>query len=531
MRKAREERTVDPKKIAAIIQKNFIVITRDKTRLFPLILFPIFMIVIFGYTSGNIPKHIPTAIVDYSNSPMSQELIHEIAANEVFNIRYMTSTEGEARRLLDSMKVRAVIEIPPNLDKDINNGKQTDVIIIVDESDSAISATVRQAMSSIVSSFAAKTSVRKIIEYQETALAQTIILSRYATSQQNSYPDISRQLGPVNALLAKAEKNLESSAGALENSLAEPTVFIPSDGPYNLSGNRTFVLKPLGYDATVAQIALFRKTEGLVASAGRAVKSAKSISSQAGKILANRQDYRSVEQNVKGPVATIEDFASTDPGSILMPVRYQEKPAYGTGKRPIDFLIASIIALTIFQGAIMGMGRAVAGEKREGSLTRVFLTPTSNITIVLGTLLFYILFEIFRSAFLILVSIIIFKIAVEGSLLLIVLIIVIYAGVSTAIGMIISSLVRTEQQYFAMSMLVSMPTIFLAGVFFPLQAMPRVMQILAAFLPVTYAGQALNGVMTKGFGFGLVMYPIIILTIFLAVIIGMLFAVFKRDIE
>jgi len=57
--------------------------------------------------------------------------------------------------------------------------------------------------------------------------------------------------------------------------------------------------------------------------------------------------------------------------------------------------------MTLFQGAVMGMGRAVAGEKREGSLTRVFLTPTSNITIITGTLLFYIIFEMIRASFLI----------------------------------------------------------------------------------------------------------------------------------
>jgi len=187
--------------------------------------------------------------------------------------------------------------------------------------------------------------------------------------------------------------------------------------------------------------------------------------------------------------------------------------------------------MTIFQGAVMGMGRSVAGEKREGSLTRVFLTPTSNTTIIVGTLSFYVFFELVRAAFLIIFSIVVFNIQIKGSLLLIALILAIYIIVSTAIGMIISSLVRTEQQYQAMAMLISLPTMFLSGVFFPVQSMPKVMQSIANFLPITYASNALRGVMIKALPIGMIIYPLIILVVFLVICTVGVISVFKRDIE
>ena len=179
----------------------------------------------------------------------------------------------------------------------------------------------------------------------------------------------------------------------------------------------------------------------------------------------------------------------------------------------------------------MGMGRTVAGEKRSGSLTRVFLTPTSNVTIILGTLLFYIVFEFFRSSFLILLAMNLFHIKIEGSILAVLLIMVIYAGVSTSIGMFISSLVKSEEQYMALSMLASMPTIFLGGAFFPIQSMPKFLQAVASFLPVTYAGSAFRGIMIKGFSLATVSYEIFILLIFLTITMGAVFLVYKRDIE
>jgi len=529
--KQQREKAIDIRKIGAIIEKNWVVLTRDKTRLLPLILFPIFMILVFGYTTGNIPKHIPAVIVDYDNSLTSQHLIQEISASDVLSIRYIASTEGEARNLLDSMEVRAIIEIPQNLEDDVNSGRQAGITLLVDESDSAVRSTVTSTMEQIIHSYAVELSIQRLTAYQQSVFGQAQMLSAYTVAQGNAYSGISQQLQDTQPPLTKAKRNMDSAAYALTQSLGEPSVFIPPDGTLNLASNDTIVIKPIGYAATQSQIAMMQQTSALIGTAQAKVTASQATAARASQAAMQRQDYRTVEQNVNEPMQKIGEFAGADTQSILIPVQLQEKPAYGTGKRPIDFLIASIIALTIFQGAIMGMGRAVAGEKREGSLTRVFLTPTSNTTIVLGTLIFYILFEIFRSTFLIFVSILFFNISLEGNPLLIALIVIIYAGVSTAIGMIISSMVRTEQQYFAMSMLISMPTIFLAGVFFPLQAMPRALQILAGFLPVTYAGQALSGVMSKGLGLSNIAYPVIILFIFLTVLIAILLAVFKRAIE
>jgi len=261
------------------------------------------------------------------------------------------------------------------------------------------------------------------------------------------------------------------------------------------------------------------------------VQQAVSLASASSAASVAQRGYHAEQAGVGEPMRAISVFTAYAPKDLRAPLVYEEKPAYGTGKREVDFLIPAIIALTIFQGAVMGMGRAVAGEKREGSLTRVFLTPTSNATIILGTLLFYIIFELFRSAFLVLFAVTLFHVKIEGSLLAIALILIVYAGVSTGVGMILSSMVNTEQQYQGLALLVGMPTIFLAGVFFPLEAMPRAFQVIAAFLPVTYAAEALRDVMIKGFGLALIIPPLLILLVFLAGTLGLLFVAFKRDIE
>ncbi len=534
----KQEKLIDLAKIWAIIEKNFIVITRDKARILPLLLFPIFMIMIFGFTSGNVPKHIPAAVVMYDHSPIALEITQAITDSQVLSVSRVVGTESEAKRLLDEGVVKAIVELPPNLGDDVAAGRQAKITVLIDKSDASVSSIAQSTLQGIVAQVSAQITQERIAGYQQGVAQAGQTLFAYASSFPDNYPTIVGATAEAGTGLVSLQQKFAASALALTEALPMPrlyvlpntnTGFAAGSGNYTLNG--TYLSIPPGYESTKGQIAAYEGYASAVGSVLAAVREANDAAAAGAAGFARQASPTVYQAAVLGPVATLDRFSAAPLTPLLQPLVYAEKDAYGSGKRAIDYLIPAIIALTIFQGAVMGMGRAIAGEKREGSLTRVFLTPTSNATIILGTLLFYILFEIFRSSFLILIAQSTFHVRIEGSLLSIFVIVLVYAGVSTAIGMVISTLAKTEQQYMGLSMLVSMPTIFLAGVFFPIQAMPKLFQTMAAFLPVTYAAEALRGVMVKGFSLWGVLTPVLILCLFLAVTVGVVFLVFKRDIE
>ena len=536
--KDRKEKFIDFKKVGAIVEKNFIVMTRDKIRLLPLLLFPIVMILVLGFTSGNTPKHIPAAIVVYDHSAIAQNIQQQIYNSQTFSIKYLVSTEDEAKHLLDAGKVSVIIEIPPKLGEDIDNNIPAQIIVIVDESDSAISATSNQALAVIINNAASSITLQKLQAYQQSVDDAASSLGNFASNQRNQYGIIAQKVAAAGTYLDDAQALNKQYSNALASSMPSlSAVVIPVNSSVaykntimNLSNSDVIFAESSPAAAqTKAQIAIIQKSSALISTANGEVHAAQSIASQANN---NQQQLQQAyDSQVLKPLMTIQMFTKSNAGDIMRPLSSQDKAAYGSGLKAIDFLIPSLIALTIFQGAVMGMGRSVAGEKREGSLTRVFLTPTSNTTIIVGTLSFYVLFELVRATFLIIFSIVVFNIKIQGSLLLIALILMIYITISTSIGMIISSLVKTEQQFQAMAMLVSLPTMFLSGAFFPLQAMPKVIQSISYFLPITYAGNALRGVMVKALPLGMIGYPMIILLIFLAICMAAVTTVFKRDIE
>ncbi len=539
-----QEKLIDIKKILAIIKKNFTVIMRDKARLLPLLMFPVFMIMIFGFTSGNTPKHLPAAIIVYDDSQLSHQIQQELYNAQLLSIRKQLSTEDEGKKLLDKGEIKVLIIIPANLQETIDRGDQAHVIVTVDESESSVASAAKDAINRILQHVSSELSVEHIMQYQTQVGAASYQLQQYAT-QQGAQPSAQldamiRKTQGADAALDKARKGVQQQADALERAIIPPSQVLDAshDTAYalntsaNSSANTYHPETPETpeYVAAKAQVTNLRNSVVLIKNAQQNIKDAGSIVQQEKQIEAARKDDTYYSHAVLEPGQAITEFSDADASTLAQPLVMEEKAAYGTGKRAIDFTIPAIIALTIFQGAVMGMGRAVAGERRNGSLTRVFLTPTSNTTIVLGTLLFYIVFEVFRSSFLILLAMSLFSIKIEGSLLSIFIILVLYAGVSTAIGMFISTLVKTEDQYMGMAMLVSMPTIFLGGAFFPIQTMPKFLQGLASVLPVTYAGDALRGVMIKGFSLATVSLDLLILGIFFAATVGAVLMVFKREV-
>jgi ABC-2 type transport system permease protein len=76
----------------------------------------------------------------------------------------------------------------------------------------------------------------------------------------------------------------------------------------------------------------------------------------------------------------------------------------------------------------------------------------------------------------------------------------------------------------------SMPMMFISGVFYPLETMPWIFQQIAKIAPLTYANDALRGVMLKGAGIGDIWIDVAVLLGFTALFFLMGVFRFNRDI-
>ena len=99
---------------------------------------------------------------------------------------------------------------------------------------------------------------------------------------------------------------------------------------------------------------------------------------------------------------------------------------------------------------------------------------------------------------LLLIGVLLFKVKIGGSFLNMAILVIIGAASFLALGFLISSLAGTAKSSQLASMAIAMPMMFLAGIFFPIDFVPKALSIIAQILPLYYLGHALREVMING---------------------------------
>jgi ABC-2 type transport system permease protein len=195
----------------------------------------------------------------------------------------------------------------------------------------------------------------------------------------------------------------------------------------------------------------------------------------------------------------------------------------------LDFLTPGIIALTIFFGSVMTTGAAIAEEKESGTLVRMMMTPISKRSVILGKTIYQLILELAKAVILILVAYFLVGFRINGSWLLVALVLILFTLGGVGMGIILSAKAESMESFDQLAMLVTMPSMFLTGVFFPLSSAPVWMQYLARCVPLTYAIDAMRTIMVKGQDLNAISYDLMILALFALITFTLGVRLFRRE--
>jgi ABC-2 type transport system permease protein len=113
----------------------------------------------------------------------------------------------------------------------------------------------------------------------------------------------------------------------------------------------------------------------------------------------------------------------------------------------------------------------------------------------------YIFLSIINAVVIVILSIFIFEMPVQGSLFLLALESVLFIVTSLSLGISISTISATQQTAMMISLMgLMLPTILLSGFIFPISSMPFVLQAISNIIPAKWFIIILKGIMLKGVG-------------------------------
>ncbi|HET7037937.1 MAG TPA: ABC transporter permease [Thermomicrobiaceae bacterium] len=169
-------------------------------------------------------------------------------------------------------------------------------------------------------------------------------------------------------------------------------------------------------------------------------------------------------------------------------------------------------------------------ERIQGSIERLMASPLSRGEIVLGYMLGFSLFAAIQSAVIVLFAVEVLRIHYAGHLWLVFLVALMLTLGAVNLGIFLSTFARTELQVVQFIPLVITPQGLLSGIIWPIATLPGPLRLLAYAMPLTYANNALRGVMIRGDGLAALGVDLLVLAGFALLMLVLATSTLRREI-
>ncbi len=172
-----------------------------------------------------------------------------------------------------------------------------------------------------------------------------------------------------------------------------------------------------------------------------------------------------------------------------------------------NFMVPAVLAMILMVMTMMLTSMALVRESELGTMEQLLVTPLTPGHLILGKLIPYALVGLVEIATALLVVLLWFRVPLRGSLPTLVLLTLPFMLCTLGLGLLISTLSRTQQQAMMLAaFLFMLPQMLLSGFAFPIQNMPRPFQWFTYIIPLRYYLVILRGVFLKGVGLS-VLWP------------------------
>jgi ABC-2 type transport system permease protein len=220
-------------------------------------------------------------------------------------------------------------------------------------------------------------------------------------------------------------------------------------------------------------------------------------------------------------------------GSLTMsqPVEVRTQVWYNPDLISAHFMIPGLIGMILYAIMTILTATAVVRERERGTIEQLIVTPIRPWELIVGKLLPYVALAFLDTFEVLVIGHWWFGVPVRGSLALVLVVSGLLLLSSLGIGLFVSTMAKTQQEAMLTVFATLLPSIFLAGFLFPLQAMPTFLQVISYAVPLRYFLIAIRAVMLKGVGAAAIQNEILALTLFGVIIMTAAALRFRKRLD
>jgi ABC-2 type transport system permease protein len=202
------------------------------------------------------------------------------------------------------------------------------------------------------------------------------------------------------------------------------------------------------------------------------------------------------EKKVKLKLLSRQGIPSTFRKSIDLKERYWFNPDLSSR----NFFLPAILALIISMITITLTSMSIVKEREIGTIEQLIVSPIHSLELIAGKTLPFILVSLFDTIVVTIIMLLWFNVPFLGSFLFMLLSSLGFILFTSAVGVYISTISKTQQQALLSVFLFLMPAILLSGFVFPISSMPRIIQWLTYANPLRYYIRIIRSIFLKGVG-------------------------------
>jgi ABC-2 type transport system permease protein len=226
----------------------------------------------------------------------------------------------------------------------------------------------------------------------------------------------------------------------------------------------------------------------------------------------------------------IERTLGLDPDT-LPGVQVRPRVWYNPEMKSASFMIPGLMGLVLYFLTALFTSMSIVREREQGTIEQLIVTPVRPLELIVGKVVPYVFISFFDVLEVLAIGVFWFGVAINGSLTLLLSLSALFLLTSLGIGIFISSVANTQQEAMLLTFLTMFPSIFLAGFFFPIEAMPGWLQAITYVIPLRYMLVIIRGIILKGVGLQLLRQEVIALVIFGVVIMLLAATRFRKRLE
>ncbi len=234
-------------------------------------------------------------------------------------------------------------------------------------------------------------------------------------------------------------------------------------------------------------------------------------------------------------------------GQVANPARsaFMQQPTQGTGGSAVDvrlnvlfnpdirtkiYTIPGLVGVILQLVTVSLTAFSLVREREQGTLEQLMVSPVGRLGLMLGKLIPYALLGFVEMSSVIFIARLLFNIQIAGSLALLLAMSIPFIGASLAIGLLISTVAKTQGQAMQMTLLTTLPSILLSGYITPRETLPLPLYWIGNIFPVTSFIQIIRGIMVRGAGIQELFPSLVSLVILMLVLITIATRSFRKSI-